>query len=348
MFPAQALAEVMLSKGWRVSLSTDDRGARYAGGFPPEVTIREVSSATFARGGLAAKLLAPLRIGAGILSATCRMLIDRPTVVAGFGGYPSIPALASAWVLRVPRMIHEQNGVLGKVNRLFARRVNLVACGTWPTALPAGVLAEHTGNPVRREVRDQAGAPYRTPSQGEGPVSILVIGGSQGARILSDVVPAAIARLSAGVAARLEVVHQARPEDLDRVREAYDTAGIRAEVEPFFTDIARRLAAAHLVISRSGASSVAEISAVGRPSILIPYAAATGDHQSANARGLVDADGAIMIREGALDPASLSEHIMTVLTMPGTAQRMRENAASQGRPDAAEHLATLIEKLAGE
>ena len=347
MFPAQALAEEMLSRGWRVTLSTDDRGARYAGGFPQAVSIRKVSSATFARGGPLAKLVTPLRLGLGVLTACFRMLIDRPTVVAGFGGYPSIPALSAAWGLRVPRMIHEQNGVLGKVNTLFARRVNLVACGTWPTALPPDILAEHTGNPVRAEVRSVAAAPYQPPGQG-GPISILVIGGSQGARILSDVVPAAIARLNGGMAARLSVAHQARPEDRDRVTEIYQKAGITAEVEPFFTDIAQRLVAAHLVISRSGASSVADISVVGRPSILIPYAAATGDHQSANARGLVDADGAIMIRETALDPASLSEHIMTVLTMPGTAARMRENAASQGRPDAAEHLASLIEKLAGE
>ncbi len=346
MFPAQALAEVMLSKGWRVTLSTDDRGARYAGGFPKDVTIRKVSSATFARGGILAKLVTPFRIGLGVLSATFRMLIDRPTVVAGFGGYPSIPSLAAAWALRVPRMIHEQNGVLGKVNAVFASRVNLVACGTWPTTLPPRVLGEHTGNPVRAEIKDQAGAPYNLTS--DGAISILVIGGSQGARILSDVVPAAIARLNGGMAARLSVAHQARPEDQTRVREVYETAGINAEVEPFFTDIAPRLAAAHLVISRSGASSVADISVVGRPSILIPYAAATGDHQAANARGLVDADGAILIREAALDPASLSEHIMTVLTMPGTAKRMRQNALAQGRPDATERLANLIEKLAGD
>ena len=346
MFPAQALAEVMLAKGWRVTLSTDDRGARYAAGFPEAVTIRKVASATFARGGVLAKLVTPLRIGLGILVATLRMLVDRPSVVAGFGGYPSIPALSAAWALRVPRMIHEQNGVLGRVNALFSRRVNLVACGTWPTALPSGVSAEHTGNPVRAQVLEQAGAPYQAP--GEGQVSILVIGGSQGARILSDVVPAAIARLNGGMAPRLTVAHQARPEDQMRVRDVYEAAGIHAEVEPFFTNIAARLAAAHLVISRSGASSVADISVVGRPSILIPYAAATGDHQAANARGLVDADGAILIPETSLDPASLAEHIMTVLTMPGAAQRMRDNALSQGRPDAAEHLASLIEKLAGE
>lgn len=346
MFPAQALAEVMLARGWRVTLSTDARGARYAGGFPDEVTIRKVASATFARGGVLAKLITPLRIGFGVLAASCRMLVDRPSVVAGFGGYPSIPALSAAWILRVPRMIHEQNGVLGRVNRVFAGRVNQVACGTWPTALPEGVQGEHTGNPVRAQVLERAAAPYTVP--GEGPIGILVIGGSQGARILSDVVPDAIVRLNGGMGPRLKVAHQARTEDQIRVRETYEAAGIAAEVEPFFSDIADRIADAHLVISRSGASSVADISVIGRPSILIPYAAATGDHQTANARGLVDADAAILVPETELDPASLSEQIMSVLTMPGTAKTMRDNAVSQGKPDAADRLATLIEMLAGD
>ena len=346
MFPAQALAEVMLERGWRVTLSTDARGARYAGGFPDQVAVRQVDSATFARGGILAKLITPLRIGFGIVAATFRMLMDRPSAVAGFGGYPSIPALSAAWLLRVPRMIHEQNGVLGRVNQLFAGRVDKVACGTWPAVLPAGVQGEHTGNPVRAQILNHAAAPYKAPE--DGAISILVIGGSQGARILSDVVPDAIARLNGGIGPRLSVTHQARPEDQARVRDIYEKAGISAEVEPFFNDIATRIADAHLVISRSGASSVADISVIGRPSILIPFAAATGDHQTANARGLVDADAAILVPENELDPASLSEHIMAVVTMPGTARRMHENALSQGKPDAAERLATLIEMLAGD
>ena len=341
MFPAQSLAEVMLERGWRVTLSTDDRGARYAGGFPDAVTIRQVKSATFARGGILTKLMAPLQIAAGVATAVARFLSDRPTVVAGFGGYPSIPALSAAWALRVPRMIHEQNGVLGRVNQLFARRVDKVACGTWPTALPNGVEATHTGNPVRAQVLAQKAAPY-DPSGDQR--RLLVIGGSQGARILSDVVPNAITRLT-GLDKTLVVTQQARPEDHDRVVETYAKAGVAAEVEPFFTDIAERIADAHLVISRSGASSVADISVIGRPSILIPFAAATGDHQTANARGLVDADAAVLMPESALDPASLSEQIMTILTTPGMAKRMAEKALGQGKPDAAPELAALIEQL---
>lgn len=346
MFPAQALAEAMVRKGWRVKLSTDARGARYAGGFPHVVQIEEVSSATFARGGALARGLVPLRIAGGVLSAVLAMLRDRPDVVVGFGGYPTIPALVAAWVLRRPRMIHEQNGVLGRVNRLFAPHVDKVACGTWPTALPAGVTGYHTGNPVRAAVLERAGAGYIPP--GEYPMSVLVIGGSQGARILSDVVPAALASLPEALRLRLRVAQQARHEDMARVAAAYDEAGMLAEVAPFFSDIPKRLAEAQLVISRSGASSVADISVVGRPSILIPFAAATADHQSANARGLVDAGAAVLIPEKALDPASLAAQVEAVLTQDGAAMTMARHSAAHGRPDATERLVALVEELGQE
>ena len=344
MFPAQALAEAMIARGWRVKLSTDDRGARYAGGFPAAVQIEQVASATFARGGALAKLLVPLRIAGGVLSAAFAMLRDRPEAVVGFGGYPSIPAISAATLLRVPRMIHEQNGVLGRVNQIFARRVQAVACGTWPTTLPQGVSGTHTGNPVRQAVLDRAASPYIAP--GDYPMSLVVIGGSQGARILSDVVPAAIAALPDDIRRNLRVAHQARAEDLPRVVAAYDTAGILAEVEPFFTDIPRRLSEAQLVISRSGASSVADISVIGRPAILVPYAAATADHQTANARGLVGADAAILIPESALDPATLASHIAAVLSHPRAAEMMAANALAQGRPDATQRLVDLVLRLA--
>ena len=163
MFPAQALAESMLARGWRVKLSTDERGARYAGGFPDAVKIEKTASATFARGGAVAKLAVPFRIAGGILSAIWSQLADRPAVVVGFGGYPSIPALTAAWELRRPRMIHEQNGILGRVNQLFAPRVDRIACGTWPTTLPQGVTGIPTGNPVRASVLERAAAPYIPP-----------------------------------------------------------------------------------------------------------------------------------------------------------------------------------------
>ena len=346
MFPAQALAEALIARGWRVKLSTDARGARYAGGFPQAVVIEQVSSATFARGGLMARALVPLRIIGGVIGAALAMLRDKPDVVIGFGGYPSIPALSAAVLLRRPRMIHEQNGVLGKVNKVFASRVGAVACGTWPTALPAGITGTPTGNPVRGAVLERAGAGYIPP--GDYPMSLLVIGGSQGARILSDVVPAAIAALPDSIRRYLRVDHQARAEDLDRVTAAYASAGIAADVQPFFTDIPRRLTEAQLVISRAGASSVADISVIGRPAILIPFAAATGDHQTANARGLVDAQAAILIPESVLDPASLSVQIAAVLSNPAAAAKMSRQAMTQGRPDATEALVEIVLRLAGK
>jgi UDP-N-acetylglucosamine--N-acetylmuramyl-(pentapeptide) pyrophosphoryl-undecaprenol N-acetylglucosamine transferase len=345
MFPAQALAEAMVRNGWRVKLSTDVRGARYAGGFPHVVKVERVGSATFARGGVLAKLAVPFRIFGGVVAALFSMLRDRPAVVVGFGGYPSIPALVAAWVLRRPRMIHEQNGVLGRVNRAFARRVDAVACGTWPTALPSGVAGHDVGNPVRGAVLDRAAAPYIPP--GDYPMSVLVIGGSQGARVLSDVVPGAIALLADDLRHWVRVAHQARAEDVDRVVAAYAAAGVAAEVEPFFTDIPRRLSEAQLVISRSGASSVADIAVIGRPAIFVPFAAATGDHQTANARGLVDAEAAILVPEKALDEAALASQITAVLTQPDAALRMSRNALATGRPDATERLVDLVERLAG-
>jgi UDP-N-acetylglucosamine--N-acetylmuramyl-(pentapeptide) pyrophosphoryl-undecaprenol N-acetylglucosamine transferase len=344
MFPAQALAEAMLARGWTVKLSTDARGARYTQGFPKAVAIEVVGSATFARGGIAAKVLAPFRIAGGILAATVRMLRNRPSVVVGFGGYPAIPAMTAAWILRVPRMIHEQNGVLGRVNQIFSRHVDLVACGTWPTALPAGVNGIHTGNPVRGAVLDRAGAAYIAP--GDYPMSILVIGGSQGARILSDIVPPAIAGLPTPLRRHLRVSHQARDEDMDRVAHYYDDQGISAEVRPFFNDIPARMTEAQLVISRSGASSVADISVIGRPSILVPYAAAVRDEQTANARALVEAQAAILIPESRFEVDSLSEQIALVLSDPEGAARMARAALTTGRPDATDSLVVLVERLA--
>lgn len=340
MFPAQALAEMMVAGGWRVKLSTDARGARYAGGFPKEVAVEEVASATFARGGLAAKALVPFRIAGGVLGAMFAMRRDRPAAVVGFGGYPTIPALSAATILRIPRMIHEQNGVLGRVNRLFAPRVDAIACGTWPTDLPEGITGSFTGNPVRAAILERAGAPYIPP--GDYPMSVLVIGGSQGARILSDVVPAALAALPEALRANIRVAHQARAEDRDRVVTAYADAGIRAEVEPFFADVPRRLSEAQLVISRSGASSVADISIVGRPAILIPFAAAAGDHQTANARGLVEAEAAVLIPESRLDVATLAGHVAAILENPGAATRMAQSALGYGTPDATDRLVEMV------
>ena len=344
MFPAQSLAETLLARGWRVKLSTDARGARYAGGFPDQVEVVRVASATFARGGLIGKVATPFRILAGVATAIVRMLSDRPAVVVGFGGYPTIPAMSAAFLLSKPRLIHEQNGILGRVNKVFARRVHAVACGTWPTALPKGVYGIHTGNPVRQAVLDRAGADYIAP--GDYPMSVLVMGGSQGARILSQMVPAALAALPEGLRQRVRVSHQARPEDQEAAQSAYAEAGIDADVQPFFDDVPRRITESQLVISRAGASSVADISVIGRPSILIPFAAAAGDHQTANAKGLELAQAAKVISEADLSQPVLTEEVARILAGPELAMAMARSSFGQGIADAADRLAFLVENIA--
>lgn len=344
MFPAQALAEAMLAKGWRVRLSTDARGARYTSGFPDAVEVNVVGSATFARGGIVQKLLVPFRILGGIAAAKWRMFRDRPTVVVGFGGYPAIPAMTAAWALRVPRMIHEQNGVLGRVNQLFAKRVDQIACGTWPTELPNGVEGMHTGNPARAAILGRAGAPYIPP--GDYPMSILVMGGSQGARIMSDVVPPAIAALPEHIRRNVRVSHQARAEDLGRVTEYYASELISADVQTFFDDVPNRMADAQLVISRSGASTVADVSVIGRPAIWVPYAGAIRDEQTANARQLVEAGAAVIMTEAEFDVAAVTEKLTELLSNEQGMMKMAQAAMACGVPDATERLVQLVEDLA--
>lgn len=344
MFPAQALAEEMLDLDWEVTLSTDERGARFAGGFPEAVKVEIVDSATFARGGFLGKLTAPWHLLKGVVKATFKMARTRPTVVAGFGGYPAFPAMAAAWITRRPRLLHEQNGVLGRVNRFFARRVHVVACGTWPTTLPRGVKGIHTGNPVRGSVLAREDAQYIAP--GDYPMSLLVMGGSQGARVLSEVVPGAIALLPPEIQQYLRVSQQARPEDMGHVQTIYANAGIVAEVQPFFHDVPSRLAEAQLVISRAGASSIADISVIGRPSILVPLAAALRDEQSANARGLVDAGAAISMNEKTMTALELAQVIHDILTEPTRAQAMADIAKTYGKPEATQSLVLLVEELA--
>jgi UDP-N-acetylglucosamine--N-acetylmuramyl-(pentapeptide) pyrophosphoryl-undecaprenol N-acetylglucosamine transferase len=346
MFPAQALAEEMLARGWRVKLSTDPRGARYTGGFPEAVQVDVVNSGTFSRGSLLARLGVPFQILGGALAAWRQMRQDSPAVVAGFGGYPAMPAMLAAILTKTPRLIHEQNGVLGRVNQVFAKRVNVVACGTWPTELPAGVDGVFTGNPVRSAVLDRAAAGYIAP--GDWPMSVLAIGGSQGSRILSQTIPKAMALLPETIKSHVRVAQQARPEDHDETVAAYAVAGVNAEVSPFFDDIPARMSECQLVISRSGASSVADISIIGRPSILVPLGIAVRDHQTANARGLTEAGAAVLLPESDLAPDSLATQITAILSDGNRANSMAKAAVTQAKPEAARELADLVVGLAGE
>ncbi|MEL6316616.1 MAG: undecaprenyldiphospho-muramoylpentapeptide beta-N-acetylglucosaminyltransferase [Pseudomonadota bacterium] len=346
MFPAQALAQEMLRRGWRVSLSTDERGMRYAGGYPEAVTRRQVAAATLARGGIADKLKAPLRIAAGVREALAWFAEDRPAAVAGFGGYPSLPALTAAWRMGLPRLIHEQNGVLGRVNKVFATRVHALACGVEPVLnAPAGAPLVLVGNPIRDAARAAAGAAYAAPEPG-GEIRALVIGGSQGARIFAERVPPAFAGLSEALRGRLRLSQQVRAENFQEVREIYAAAGIQAELSSFFDDVPARMAGAHLVISRAGASSVAELAALGRPALLVPFAAATADHQTANARALTEAGAALSFSEAEAAPEVLRRALEALFAAPERLAAMAAAARGLGRPDAASALADLVERVA--
>ena len=307
MFPAQALAEELLSRGWEVKLSTDERGARFTKSFPNAVKIETVHSATFAKQGLISKIKAPFLILGGIFATLKTFWKCRPNIIVGFGGYPTIPALVASIFMSLPRIIHEQNGILGKVNQLFAKKVNLVACGTWPTIIPENIKYEHVGNPVRKEILGRAGSPYIPP--GNHPMSILIMGGSQGAKILSNIVPEAIGTLPDNLLKYIRVFQQAREEDCKRVKSYYLSKGISCEVLPFFDNIASHLSEAQLIISRSGASSVADIGVVGRPSILIPLGSAIRDEQTFNANPLKKLRAATVIAEQNLTVKRLNKAI---------------------------------------
>lgn len=345
MFPAEALSVEMLARGWTVELASDARGLRYADGFPEAVERIEMASATFARGGLTARVGAPVTILRGVLGAIWRFRRRRPAVVAGFGGYPALPALAAAWALGLPRLIHEQNGVLGRVNRVFASRVDRVACGTWPLRnAPSGAALAHVGNPVRRAVLEARRA-YDPP--GAGTLRLLVFGGSQGASAMARLVPEAVLGLPEAIRTRLTVTQQVRAGEERAVADAYRAAGIGANLAPFFPEMPQLIADSHLVIARAGASTVAELAAIGRPAILIPYPAAMDDHQTANAAALAEAGAAVLAPEKGLTAAALTAHVAGVLADPVRAAGMAEAARALGRPDATARLADLVETLEG-
>ncbi len=346
LFPAQALAEALLARGWRVMLVSDSRGLRYAEGFPEAVVRREIAAASPSVGGLTGLIGTPARIARGLFGAARLFRAERPAVVAGFGGYPSFPPLAVARAMGLPILIHEQNAVLGAVNRLFAGRARLVACGSWPvTNAPRGARLEPLGNPVRAAVAAAAATAYEAP--GEGALRLLVFGGSQGASALTRLAPGAVQCLPEAIRARLEVVQQVRPGEEEAAASHYRKIGVRAELAPFFADLPARIAAAHLVIARAGASTVAEIAAIGRPSILVPFPSAAGDHQTANARTLSGPGAAVLAPEAETTPETLAAEIAGILGDPETARRMAAAARTEARPDAAERLADRIEEIAG-
>lgn len=347
LFPAQALAEELIRRGWRIVLATDDRGALYADKFPADTRI-SLSAATAKAGDPLGMTKAAVTVLRGTLQARAVFRRMKPAVVVGFGGYPSLPALLAGLTQGLPTVIHEQNAVLGRVNRFLAPRVNEVACAFPTLKLANPKVKSHThvvGNPVRPDVRALYDLPYAPPEPG-GPIRLLVTGGSQGARLLSEMTPEAILKLPESLRGRLEVQQQTRKESMDGARRTYANALVKAEVAPFFRDMAGRLAAAHLVVGRAGASTVCELAVAGKPSLLVPLKIAADDHQTYNARLLSDAGAAAVAPEDELTVDSLAGALNALLRDPEWLTKMAAGARSVARPDAAERLADLVERTA--
>ncbi len=347
LFPAQALREALRRRGAAIHLATDERVARYGGDFPAD-EVHEIPSATPSGRSPIGMAKAAMKLGQGLLSAWSLIGRLKPAVVVGFGGYPTVPPVLAASLRGVPTVLHEQNGVLGRANRLLASRATAIATGFETVrGLPEDLASRrvHTGNPVRPPVLAAAATPYEPPSAG-GRLRLVAFGGSQGARVMSDVVPAAIDLLTPAEQARIDIVQQAREEDLGRVRTTYGRMPLHATVSAFFTDMPAHIAAAHLVIARAGASTVAELSVVGRPSILVPLPQSLDGDQAANAVTLEAIGAAQVIPQTDFTPRRLAAELSARLADPSGLTRAAEAARSAGIPDAAERLADLVLSVA--
>ncbi len=348
LFPAEALAAELGRRGLTVDLATDTRASRYGERFPARM-VHLIRSETL-RGRnpvLLAKTFGTLALG--FVDALRVLVRLRPAVVVGFGGYPTLPPVLAASLRGIPTVIHEQNGVMGRANHLLAKRVRAIATsfpGVVDRDAKLAAKATMTGNPVRPAVIEAAGRPY-PPLTPTGPMRLVVVGGSQGARIMADVVPAAIRELATEQRARLSIVQQARDEDIGRVRETYATLGATADIAPFFSDLPERIAAAHLVVSRAGASTVAELAAIGRPAILVPLPHALDQDQLANATALARAGGAIVLKQQDFTPARLAAELADLADRPVRLVEMAAAAHAIGTPDAAARLADLVLRVAG-
>ena len=346
LYPAQALAEELRSRGRRLALVTDRRGEAFAS--PIEgVDWFAVRAGTPVGETLRERIYGIKEIALGTLQAGRILRRLRVTAAVGFGGYPSLPTMLAAMRIGLPTVIHEQNAVLGRTNRRLARRATAVATSMSETAGlddRARGKMRRTGNPVRPAIVAARETPYIAPEPG-GRFRLLVYGGSQGARVIGEVVPAALSALDEAMRARLEVSQQVRAEDLAMVRAAYESAGIEAETAPYFEDLPRRLAAAHLVICRAGASTVGELAAVGRPAILVPLSTAADDHQSANARFLAVSGGGWVMTEDEFTPSALARRLRSLSVDPTTLAEAAIFARATGRPDAASRLADVVDEL---
>lgn len=341
LFPAEALSAALRRRGVETVLATDNRAAKFGEHFKslyvvPSATMRGRDPVSLMRTGAT--------LAYGLASAMMLMRRVKPSVVVGFGGYPSVPPVLAASLHRIPTFLHEQNAVMGRANKFLAGRVSAIATGFAGVTDADPSLARKTtciGNPLRPVVIAAAGTPYPQLSP-DGPLHLLVFGGSQGARIMADIVPPAIAQLAPDLRQRLTITQQAREEDIARVREVYNKAQVKAEIAPFFQDLPARMAAAHLVVSRSGAGTVSELAVLGRPALLVPLPNALDQDQAANALVLEKAGGAIRIMQRDFTPERLAADIAALAADPARLSAMAQGAKSIGVSDAADRLADLV------
>lgn len=339
--PAEAVAGALLDRGANVLFMTDQRGAAWKSPVFDETGRIILPGGGIARVGLLGAAKGAAGLMHGMLRARAILRAERPAAVIGFGGYPSVPPVLAARLLpsgaRPALFAHEQNAVLGRANRLLSRAgARLLLSFDSTRGVPGRAEAEVVGNPVRRAIADLARAPYVPPGDD---IRLLVLGGSLGARVFADLLPEALSLLPEALRARLRLTLQCREEDSQRVAATLRAAAVAADLAPFFTDVAERVAAAHLVIARSGASTVAEIACIGRPALLIPFPFAVDDHQAANAAAL---PGAVVLPQQGLDAATLATRIGALLSDPAALSAAAAAAATAGRPEAAERIADLV------
>lgn len=347
LFPAAALAQELKRRGYEVELATDIRAEKYGVEFPARA-IHRIPSATMTSRNPFAVAMTFSRLGIGFAGALRLLKEIEPRAVIGFGGYPTLPPIIAARTLKIPTAIHEQNAVMGRANRLLSRFVDRIALSFKPTKLlrpDAESKALVTGTPVRDAVLAYREVPYLPPEPGQR-LLLLVFGGSQGARFFSEAMPPALELLPAEMRGRLTVMQQAREEDLDELREAYKKAGIAAHVAPFFRDLPERVAKAHLIVARAGASTVAEMMAIGRPCLLVPLPHALDNDQLENATRLQEGGGGWCVRQKELSRERLAEEIRGLLASPEVLAGAAAKAKAMAVTDAVKRLADLAEELA--
>lgn len=341
MMPAEAVADKLTAEGYKVSLITDKRGMAL-GNIMVDLDKTILNASSHMAGGFIGKIKSAISLASSTWTVRRQFKKDIPSVVVGFGGYPSLPAVMAARSLGIPFILHEQNAVLGRVNRMMSKDAELIALSVENTdRIPSGVKTTVTGNPVRKLISKLANIAYSVPL-GFGNIRIFIIGGSQGARILSDTVPEALADLGEDYRSRLDIIHQARPEDVARVKAAYLEAGIQAEVSPYFEDVGGILLRTQLVICRSGASTLAELTAMGRPAILVPLKIAADDHQTANARIVAEAGGGWLMPEEEFTPKALTMKLNKMFEDMGDLRDGSDGMRSIARLDAADRLADIV------